>query len=376
MPEVSLIPTWTAALHDSDRFTRVSAARGLGRLPNKGEAIRLLLATLSHDDPVMADEAAVALGEVVGRGDSVAEGRRSDILRALRERYSNFGDDYAQSDADWGYRPVGNALLAFGAEGESVLQAFIDQGSDRRLSINAWKSLFIRQRPGTFSAVTEGQHAEAMRRRPIFLKSPVVPRLQQDFEDDGIWHSEARGMVGDVNRVSGRWGALLNDGPRIWETGAGRGRALWLRRGGQSFSGQAVPPVEDQADYELRFKILRQTASSAAVVQLRGFNGAFHPELALNIAETGQLRLRDMTTDRWVDSGLHLPPQRWIEIRLLANRRSNRYSASIVLDGKESKSSKRVPLHPQKNLRSITFYPQPPADSAVLIDDISLMEVR
>lgn len=376
MSHGSLIPTWERALRDPDRFTRVAAVRGLGRLQNNDFATRLLSTTLAHDDPVMANEASVALGDSIRRGDSSALKSRTKILQLLTARYSGFGDAYAQADADWGYRPVGNALLAFGDEGESVLQTFIDQGNDQRLAINAWKSLYIRQRPGTFSEVTERQHAEAMRHRPLFLKKPVVPRLRQDFDDTAVWRPETRGTVGDVNQVSGRWGALLDDGPNIQEGGIAESHSLSLRRGGQSFTGQAVPPVSDEADYELRFKIRRMNDTSAAVIQLRGFAGTFKPELAVSIAETGELRLRDMTTDKWVASGLHLAAEKWSEIRVLANRRRGRYSASVILDERESAASKSVPLHRRRNLRSITFHPQPPVNSAVLIDDISLMEVR
>ena len=75
----------------------------------------------------MANQACVSLGETVKRNAPASRPLRGKILSTLRKRYEGFGDNYTVADADWGYRPVGNALLAFGREGEAILQAFIDQ---------------------------------------------------------------------------------------------------------------------------------------------------------------------------------------------------------------------------------------------------------
>ena len=369
MPDASLIPVWSEALDDPDRFTRVAAVRGLGRLGNNSEASRQLLANVTHDDPVMANEACVALGEGLARS--------AEILAALEARYAQFGDGYDEVDHDWGYRPVGNALLAFGAEGEAVLQGFIDQTSDRQLAINAWKSLYIRQRAGSFSEVTEKEHAEAMRHRPLFLKKPVTPRLRQDFEDKNFWSPETRGMIGDVNTVAGRWGELLEDGPDIASTESGQ--ALRIRRGGASFTGQAVPEVADEADYQLSFSLYRQTEDSALVVQLRGLVGqTFQNELALNVGESGALRFMDSESETWIESGLIVQPKVWTKVRLIANRRARKFSIAVQVKDDESEILAESPgaLNVRSKLRNIVLIPQPPEDSEVLVDEIELTEIR
>ena len=377
MPDASLLPTWREALEDSDRFVRVAAVRGLGRLFNNEDAISALIDMFSHEDPVMANEAAARLGEAIERNDTAASMRRVEILETLRKRYVRFGDGYDAVDHDWGYRPVGNALLAFGAEGEAALQSLVDQSADRQLAVNAWKSLYIRQRPGQFSEVGEKENEEAMRHRPLLLKKPVVPRISQDFDDMRHWSPDKRGMVGDVNQVAARWGELKDNGPRIVKVDAsGNGQALMLRRGGDSFGGQAVPPVRDEADYQLSVRVFRKNARSALVAQLRGYNGGFQEELALNISETGALRMRDMIADKWVDSGLRIAPMTWTRIVILANRGAGNYSAVVTPDRGERQTSGPVPLKLQKNLRSIVLTPQPPEDSVVLIDDLELTEVR
>ncbi len=378
MPDASLLPVWKSAIDDPDRFTRVAAIRGIGALRNNAEATRQLLAAIKHEDPVMANEASTLLGDTIERNDAAARDLRAEILAALQQRYARFGDAYVEVDRDWGYRPVGNAILAFGAEGEAVLQAFVDQTNDRQLAIHAWKSLYIRQRPGSFSEVTEKENDEAMRNRPLFLKEPAVLRIYQNFDDQEHWTPGKRGLVGDVNQVTARWGALLDEGPLITRDDAfDGGQSLLVRRGGQSFTGQAIPPVQDDADYQFSFQVFRRNEVSALVVRLQGFNGAFQPELALNIADSGSVRLRDMKAETWIDTDLEIKPRQWTQIRLLANRRTETYTVSILTPGEaEQHGSTAAPLTPQPNLRSIVIFPQPPENSAVLIDEIALAEVK
>ncbi len=378
MPDVSLLPLWKRALNDPDRFTRVAAARGIGALRNNAEATELLLETVAHSDPVMANQACVSLGETVKRNAPASRPLRGKILSTLRKRYEGFGDNYTVADADWGYRPVGNALLAFGREGEAILQAFIDQQRDRRLAISAWKSLYIRQKPGRFSWVTEKENEEAMHRRPLFLKRPLVPRIRQNFDDAEQWQPDRRGMVGDVNQVTARWGGLLDKGPYITREDAfNGGQSLLIRRGGASFSGQAIPPVADKADYQLTFQVFRCNAKASLIARLLGYKGSFQPELALNITENGTIRLHDMRAKKWIVTNQKIKERNWTHIKLLANRRAQTYSVTIKPAGQDERSaSAPVFLAPQTNLRSIVIYPQPPTGSTVLIDEIELTEFR
>ncbi len=376
MPDKSLIPTWTKALSDADRFTRVAAVRGLSGL-NHHDAMKLLLATIEHNDPVMANEACHALGSAIERNLSAVQPLRESILVALRSHYAKFGDGYEAEDADWGFRPTGNALLAFGAEGESVLQSFIDQAADRKLAVHAWKSLYIRQRPNSFSEITEKENEEALRQRPIFLKKPIAPRLKQDF-DSHHWSPEGRGMVGDVNQVAGRWGALLDEGPYITrEDALNGGQSLLIRRGGHSFTGHAIPEIDDQADYQVSLKVFRKDERSTIVVQVRGPNGGGKQELALHVTEDGGLRMHDEIREKWIPGGLTVEPRKWTKITITASRRTKTYSIAIKTEGKPKQLSKtNAPLNVQSDVRIITLFPQPPEGSVTLVDDIALIEVR
>ena len=185
-------------------------------------------------------------------------------------------------------------------------------------------------------------------------------------------------MVGDVNQVSGRWGALLDEGPHITrEDALNGGQSLLIRRGGHSFTGHAMPEIDDRADYQLTLQLFRKNEHSTIVIQLRGPNGGGKQELALFVGEDEILRLRDEIGEKWISSGLTIKPREWTKITVTANRRTRRYTVAIREgDGDEQISRIDAPLNVQEKVRLMTLFPQPPEGSVTLVDDIALMEVR
>lgn len=166
------IPVLEDALRDTDMFARFTAAQSLGNVRNSSRAIEVLIKETGNNDPLISDRAATSLAVFVSRKDpAMTTGLRAQMLEALRVLYGKLGDNCSRTDVDWGYRPVGNALLALGAEGEAVLSAYMNQVKDRRLAESAWKSLYIRQKPNSFSEVSEKENAEAYRMRPAFLNT-------------------------------------------------------------------------------------------------------------------------------------------------------------------------------------------------------------
>ena len=160
------VPMLTRGLHDPERSVRFAAAQALGNVPRSPKAVEALIEATRHDDPVVSDRAATSLGVAgVSRAKEIAP-LRPAILEALKALYAKFGAGCQRADAGWGWRPVGNALLKFGPEGEQVLHAFMDQRQDMRLAELAWKSLWIRQDNGAFSEVTEKENDEAFKHRP------------------------------------------------------------------------------------------------------------------------------------------------------------------------------------------------------------------
>lgn len=179
LPRPDLVPLYKAALDDADRYVRFAAAGGLGAVRGDAAAVEALIAATRHPDPVVSDRAATSLGMVAARNEPAIASLRDPMINALRDLYAKLGDGCERSDADWGYRPAGNALLKFGEPGERILHAFLEQKQDRRLADQAWKNLYIPQDNGRFSEVTEKENDEAFRHRPAWLdESPhqAAPR--------------------------------------------------------------------------------------------------------------------------------------------------------------------------------------------------------
>lgn len=162
----SVVPTFVAGLQDSDRFVRYAGAKGLGATRRSPRAVEALIAAINHKDVVVANRAAVSLGEVAVRDEKEVAHLRPNVREALTKLFRQFGDGCERADREWGYRSVGNALLDMGGEGEAALREFMAQRSDKRLAELAWMVLELRQRPGTFSEVTERENEEAFGKRP------------------------------------------------------------------------------------------------------------------------------------------------------------------------------------------------------------------
>ncbi len=145
------------------------------------QAVEALLEATRHEDRVVADRAATSLGLIAARGEAEIAPLRPRIVAALQQLYTQFGGGCTRADADWGYHPVGNALLKLDKDGEAVLEGFREQTKDRRLADLVWRSLWIRQDNGTFSEVTEAENEVAIRACPAWLdtKHSTAPRLMQ-----------------------------------------------------------------------------------------------------------------------------------------------------------------------------------------------------
>ena len=154
------LPVFRAGLQDAARFPRYAAAEALGNVLRSAEAVELLIASLGHADPVVANRAAVSLGKLAGHKRPETQSLQAKMLDALLARFRAVPDD------GWSFRPVGNAILDFGEAGRAALQQLRDQRDDARLAERAWRVLDLTQRMNSFSTVTEAENEAAMRRRP------------------------------------------------------------------------------------------------------------------------------------------------------------------------------------------------------------------
>lgn len=167
MPNASavMLSTFRQGLNDPARFPRFAAAEALGNIRRSPEAATLLIETLNHGDVAVANRAAVSLGNVARRNEPQLKPLRPKILESLLQAFERHADE-SLIDADWGWRPIGNAILEFGDEGVTRLREVRDHSDSPRLAELAWRVVDLTQRMNTFSEVTIEQNEAAMARRP------------------------------------------------------------------------------------------------------------------------------------------------------------------------------------------------------------------
>ena len=182
----ALLPVFREGLKDKVRFPRFAAAEALGNIARSSEAIELLITTLNHDDQTVANRAAVSLGELAALKRTETAALRPKMLAALVTAFKKHSDA-KRDDAEWGWRPVGNAILDCGDEGADALRRIRDQRDDMRLAELAWRVVDLPQRKSTFSNVSVEQNEEAMKRRPSGAGTPreihVNPTTGKDAND-------------------------------------------------------------------------------------------------------------------------------------------------------------------------------------------------
>jgi len=180
-PSETLLPAFQQALADEHRFVRYAAAEGLSRLPRSVQGITILIAALQHADPVVANRAALSLGQIAAQKRPETAGQRAAIVAALAAAFQAAPDD------GWSFRPRGNALLAVGAEGRAALEELRDQRADLPLAERAWHVVDLTQASNTFSTVTPEANEAAMQRRPVVPPAGrdlhVDPRTGNDAHD-------------------------------------------------------------------------------------------------------------------------------------------------------------------------------------------------
>ena len=163
---VAMLPVFRKGLQDTARFVRFAATEALGNVGKSSEVIELLIATLNDRDVAIANRAAVSLGKLAALKRPETAALQPKMLTALVAAFKKHSDAQ-RADAEWGWRPVGNAILEFGDEGTAALRAIRDQRDDMRLAELAWRVADLTQRMNTFSEVSAEENEAAMKRRPV-----------------------------------------------------------------------------------------------------------------------------------------------------------------------------------------------------------------
>jgi hypothetical protein len=90
---------------------------------------------------------------------------KTAALREMIQYFGQYGDGCQRTDREWGWRLLGNMLLAYGTAGEQALKELMAHPENRDLSDRAWKILYLKQ-GDRFFPITEAEDAAAHRLHP------------------------------------------------------------------------------------------------------------------------------------------------------------------------------------------------------------------
>lgn len=130
-----------ALRNDEDYRIRFYAISGLAgyRVP---EVISALMRALSDPTPTVQLWAAKTLADMA---PIMSPQQSGETLTALLALFRQYGDACKRSDAAWGWRAIGNALMAFGEPGKEALEKMRAQKQDKWLAWAAYQVVHVPQ---------------------------------------------------------------------------------------------------------------------------------------------------------------------------------------------------------------------------------------
>ncbi len=358
-------------MQDPAGYVAFASAEALGKIRRDPAAVKALIAATSSDKPMVSTRAATSLAEVLTRNEPEIESLRPGILKALESQFRQYGKDSKRKDVEWGYRPVGNALIACGPPGEAFLQALIDhEAEDPDLAVNAWKCLYIRKAPNSFSEVTEKENAEAFSKRPRVLKTMRTPVLEGFFDETSIFRPDVTGMAGDPNKPGGRWGGFTHLSPAITKEKASTGPHSVKFEGPGTLMGSSNHGIDPDNDYEVSFKVWR-FAGGHLVVRVKGGKGILKEEFALHINSDGMILFGE---DK-APLNLTIPAEKWVKVEAVVSRSQGTLQVKVGDDaeGVVSPPGKVVATGPVGAVELTSLKSEPPG--TFYVDDLQLTDI-
>jgi len=129
---------------DPDPGVRLRAAYSLSVYPNMDTA-ELLLKLLDDSVDEVQSRAARSINSMLQNAIYISAPMRGKLFEKLMTRYLEFGQDSKRTDAEWGFRPFGEAIRAgFGIEGKNALIDILN-GSNIDLAKLTWQVLFLHE---------------------------------------------------------------------------------------------------------------------------------------------------------------------------------------------------------------------------------------
>jgi hypothetical protein len=368
------------ALTDADACVRFAAAAGLARFAGRQEVIEALAKALDDRDVSVRSRVACTLASSLRSSSRWLGPAHWGIYQRLRDRFAQFGQGYDGPDAAWGYRPIGNALLAMGPRGSESLQGFLCQTKDAVLADRAWHVLYVPQTGYTYATLTEAEALRNYQRHPRFSRPTMpaivpeplrMPYLAQSFDRQ----PDTPGPLGNSSDDSGLWRVPTAAHPELeLQDKLRHGDRGFAARFHRRADGHPSAVTGVRTDYQLRteptrveFWVYRRGKTASFAVLWRSTN-SHEAYVGAHVRPDGHLAV--MTKDKkWSDTGTLLPPDAWQRMAFDVDPAKLEYSVRM---GEKLETVVREKIAIPPGLAWNLFYaaPQPPEGGTFFLDDV------
>jgi hypothetical protein len=330
-------------VNDKNAEVRWITARVLQR-HSTDESKKQLIKMLDDPNPTVRSMSAIAISTLAKSNTRWVGSFQHEVTDKLRAKFLNYNKNYKGKDADWGWRPVGDALKNCGPRGVESLKKILAETNDKLLADHAWQVIYIKQDGRHFFTETMaeinddyGYHPKAGEKKPPLPKTvpepAMMPYIVQDFESDNIKVRTA-GDIGDFQSHTGwvrRLGNTLPSAMVIKSDYYGKpGKALQLTKGKpdetcyvDAVRGDYRP---DSGMVNIKFNVYLKPESS--VVVWFTDSAKWSSTLKLKIEENARLKY-NKADNQMTDSGINLPLNTWTKIALTADLDKSVYSIHI-----------------------------------------------
>ncbi len=369
------------AINDPNDKVRWWAAFAFGYSSRSPENMEILYKAL--DDPCGAVQSRAAM-TMCGMLPKMSQEMKRRFFEKLMARYQEFGDGCLRDDADWGWRPIGEAIRdGFGSQGKNALLGILNEGNSDLAKLT-WRVFFQpnenQWRPITRKAMERryrfypggAEHGKCTLADVYAANLPERDRvmLENGFEDQKLFSSSTRGTVGTAD-ATGRWDLFGENGISVArEQARGGHQSLKVVRGGNPLTARFAPGGSG-ATFEASAWFYREKSSFSITA-----NDTHGKEIAMAcVLEDGEVCLRDFSGNSWQRSKSRMASDAWVKITLHVNLLEGKYTAGIQpANGAEQRLDISMATPSEDPLGSFGVSPNAPPNGVTYVDDVRIVQ--
>jgi len=367
---------------DNSDKVRWLVARVLDRMYGD-KATSTLFALLDDRNPTVRNMAAYSLSNKVRSKSYWISSAQHNAINRLAHMFAAYNQQYTGTDADWGWRCIGEAIERCGPRGVEVLNRFLSQDEDKILGDHAWQILNVKQYWNGFvhedmAEIEKGYLAHPGIRKnkpdmPTKITEPkMMPYIVQDFDNCKFVDGKASDVVNVLSEF-GLWRHLDTLTANIFDVAeiGGDGNAVKLQSNGNKTS--FVDGIRNDykitdGQIDLRFRIFLRDEISSILFWFTD-SGKWESNLMLTITPGGIVQCTNAKGEA-VTGKVKLALEKWQTLEIFADIDKHYYT--VKLADSNQFISEKITLKSKMGYNALIFKPWGKS-GITYIDDIKVL---